>query len=299
MVNKETKDRYGRMQLKNGPEIAAGEKKPPSIRKQRLARAYELLVLKSDEDYIREAREAEAEKEKNAVTVSAPVHTEKAAEAVKTVGTESPTNDFTPDDKTTEGSRREEKDDEAHKILGMLSEQEWRNKRRRRKWLTVGIIAALILVFAGRFLLGPAVLLADISTYEDVKITVEGIEKKPFTITPGELAGMKKTSVKVDVFQGELAEGEEPELGKAVGPTLDTFLKKYGKTRDDFKSMRAYAENEESKAYVKTMKDKTLVLSVANGRKPLGEKEAPLRIAVEGESTDEWYGWVRKIVFVK
>ena len=100
MASKETKDRYGRMQLKNGPEIAAGEKKPPSIRKQRLARAYELLVLKSDEDYIREAREAEAEKEKNAVTVSAPVHTEKAAEAVKTVGTESPTNDFTPDDKT-------------------------------------------------------------------------------------------------------------------------------------------------------------------------------------------------------
>ena len=295
MANKETKDRYGRMQLKNGPEIAAGEKKPPSIRKQRLARAYELLVLKSDEDYIREAREAEAEKEKNAVTVSAPVHTEKTVEAVDT---EIPANDLAQDDKTV-GNKHEEKEDDAHNILGMLSEQEWRNKRRRRKWLAVGIIAALILVFAGRFLLGPAVLLADISTYEDVKITIEGIGNKPFTVTPGELADMKKTSVKVDVSQGELAEGEEPELGKAVGPTLDTFLKKYGKTKDDFKSMRAYAENEESKAYVKTMKDKTLILSVANGRKPLGEKEAPLRIAVEGESTEEWYGWVRKIVFVK
>ena len=270
-----SKEKYQRMRLKNGWDLPGGEKPPSYGRKQKLARAYELLVLKTDEEYIREAKE----------------RPEKSASDIKT----EPAIDVTAET----GAGYKKSSSYTREILDALSEKEWRSKRKRNRLLALFSALAVVLVFAGWFFFGPPVLTADISSYETTPIQVEGITKKAFLITPGELAGMKKVSIKVEVVQGELTDDEEPESGRAIGPTLETFLKKYGKTTDDFRSVRVYSDNEDSKALVQTMKEKTVVLSIADGRHMLKEKEMPLRLAIEGERTDEWFGNVRKIVFVK
>ena len=47
------------------------------------------------------------------------------------------------------------------------------------------------------------------------------------------------------------------------------------------------------------MKEQEIILSIANGSKPLLEKQAPLRIAVDDQEADAWTGWVRKLEFIK
>lgn len=294
MISKKDKYKYDRMHLKNGPDLQKGEKKPPSVRKQKTARAYELLVLKSDEDYIKGAENRKRE--------TAPLKTADIRPVIEP--SEDPKDklleeDLAVDRKENNMLETRERSDYTHKILDSLTEKEWQNKRRRKKILIICSIIALVLVFAGRFVFGPPILLADISSYENTPIQVEGIKKKAFDITPAQLSEMSKESVKVEVVQGELTDDEEPELGRAIGPTLETFLKKYGRTTDDFRSLRVYSDSGSSKAYVQTMKEKKLVLSIANGRTMLKEKEMPLRIAVDGERADEWFGNVRKLVLVK
>ena len=278
-MDSKEKERYARMQLKNGWDLPPGEKPPLTGRRQEMVRAYELLVLRSDEELAgRIPSDPEPVSRQSAVDAA-----EAAVDRKKTA--------------VSEGTQPESA--ETPEKISMISSEDYR--RRRRKKILTAVAAAAVLIAAAvlRFAFGPAILLADISTYKDVEVEIEGLKDEPFTVTIGEIAKMKKKKIHVDVHEQELAEGEEPERGDAVGPTLETFLRKYGKTVDDFRSMRVYAGNDNSKAYVRTMKEKTVILSVANGRRPLGEKQAPLRIAVEGEDVSEWSGWIRKIVFTQ
>ena len=50
------KNQYRRLNLKNGWDLPKGEKVPLTGRRQELVRAYELLVQKTDEDYLKEAQ---------------------------------------------------------------------------------------------------------------------------------------------------------------------------------------------------------------------------------------------------
>lgn len=166
--------------------------------------------------------------------------------------------------------------------------------------LTVlGVVIAVLAVIDLRLLFGPPLMTADISTYKDVGIEIEGLTDEPFTVSAGELSKLKRTTLQVEVHQGEVAPGTEPERGRAIGPELGDFISHYssGKTLSDFRSMKVYTEKGDSNAYVRTLYEKKIVLSIANGNKPLGEKQAPLRIAVEDTDPSEWTGWVRKIVF--
>ena len=274
------KNQYRRLNLKNGWDLPKGEKIPLTGRKQELVRAYELLVQKPDEDYIREAEERRQKREK-----SSPVGQmeNRISEVFNSVS--GPVQKETVQEAAWEAELRDS------------SDEKWQKKRKRRLQISGVILAAAVIIIGGRLLFGPAILTADISTYEDVPITIEGLTEEPFTVTPAELAKMKKLSIKVDVHEQELAPDEEPELGKAVGPTLETFLDEYGVELDDVRSMKVYSESEKSTAYVHTLEENTIVLSVANGRVPLHEKEAPLRIAVEDTDADAWSGWIRRIVF--
>ncbi|MBQ9060854.1 MAG: hypothetical protein IJ128_06910 [Firmicutes bacterium] len=290
---------YGRLRLKNGWDPDAGEKAPATGRKRSDARAHELLVMKTDEEYEQEAERTRQIREEN--------QRRKKVDAARLILTEA----GDPDGHLLAGQPAAEKEpafaerpafaDNTGDLHGLkaMSEEEYRRKGRRRlQIILLGIILLLAAVDA-RLAFGPPLLLADISGYENVEIEVDGLAEEPVMITAKDLSKMRLTKVKVDVHQGELAEGEVPELGIALGPTLDEFLKQYGKTTDDFRSMKVYNENDKSTAYVRTMKEETVVLSIANGRTPLGEKEAPLRIAVDGEDPGQWSGWIRRIVFTE
>ena len=282
--------------IKSGWDLPEGEEAPVSGRKRESMRAYELLEMRTEEEYIeraeatRKVREENRRiKEENRQIIE---EKRKAGEIPKVDLPQPPSYEeiLTSEKKT---DRQEQRNDG----IKTTSAAEWKHKRRKR--ICMILLGVILLLGAAdlRLVLGPPILTADISNYEDIEIHIEGITDEPFTITAGDLADMRLTKISVPVHQGELAEDEEPELGRAIGPTLDEFLKQYGKTKDDFRIMKVYDERDRSTAYVGTMKEKTIVFSVANGRKALGEKEAPLRIAVDGEDPGQWSGWIRKIVF--
>ena len=286
--------------IKSGWDLPDGEKPPISGRKRESIRAYELLELRTEEDYIERAEITRKVREKN----------KRIKEENRRIIEEKRRNGEVPRVNLPRALSYEEILDPARKNerakarpgvrgdgIRRISTAEWKKTRNRR--IAVVLLAVIVLLGATDAWLafGPPILTANISGYETVEIEVEGLAEEPITITAKDLAGMPLTKVSVETHQGELAEGEKPELGRAIGPTLDEFLKQYGKTTEDFRSMKAYDERGNSTAFVRTMKEKTIVLSVANGRQPLGEKEAPLRIAVDGEDPGEWSGWIRRIVF--
>ncbi|MCR5665352.1 MAG: hypothetical protein K6G01_00850 [Eubacterium sp.] len=167
------------------------------------------------------------------------------------------------------------------------------SRERKKRIVTVVIVAAVIVVIACRFLFGPPILLADISGYEDVEITVEGLTEEAFMITPKELSKMKLDKTTVDIHS------EEADTESAIGPTLDTFLAEYGRSVDEFRSMKVYTAKDVSNAYVKTLEEETLILSIANGNEALEEKVAPLQIAIMDGTADDWTDSVVKVVFTE
>ena len=282
--------------IKNGWDLPEGETPPISGRKRESIRAYELLELRTEEDYIERAEITRKVREENKRIKEENrriIEEKRKKGEVPKVNLPEPLSYEEILDPTRKKDKGLVRDDGIERI----SSGEWRKRRNKR--IAIVLMAVVILLGAADALLafGPPILTADISGYESVEIEVEGLAEEPITITAKELAGMPLTKVRVKTHQGELAEGEKPELGRAIGPTLNEFLKQYGKTINDFRSMKVYDERDASTAFVRTMKEKTIVLSVANGRKPLGEKEAPLRIAVDGEDPGTWSGWIRRIVF--
>ena len=303
------KEIYKRLYLKNGWDLPAGEKPPLTGRKQYLLRAYELLVKKEDSEYESDYYRAQNRAKEE------PLKKDRAdMEGTDTERIGARSDSFTDRDgfgrtdsvkeagKSISGAESGAKEiPDEQDILAQAragNDDVWKARRRFRFRLITGILAAAVVICWLRLAFGPAILTADISAYQDVTIEIVGISDQPFLITPAELSSMKKKAISVPVHEGEVAADEIPETGKAIGPTLDTFLKKYGKTTDDFRSMRVYTQKETSTAYVRTMKEEELILSIANGRKPLGEKQAPLRIASESMRAEEWSGWIRRIEFV-
>ena len=301
------KDAYKRLNLKNGWDLPQDEKPPLTGRKKEMARAYELLVKKTDEEYFDEAEEAKAkrdiaETEKKIANLRKAIGMEKANPGSITGIRPGVSTEGSGQVARKNASLKESPSDDAEKQaweseLRDETEDRWKRRKRIRLIVTAAIAAAIILGVGGRLLLGPPILFANIKNYEDVGIEVEGLGEEPFTITSGELADMKLDTIRVPVHEKELLPDEEPELGKAIGPTLETFLGEYGYGIDDIRIMKVYNGKDQSTAYVRTMQDNKSILSVAHGHKALGEKEAPLRIAVEGTDAEEWSGWVRKIVF--
>ena len=302
------KQKYRRLNLKNGWDLPEGEKAPMTGRKQQTARAYELLIEKTDEEYVREAEIARhdreiAEAKKRIRFLQEAIGIEKAspgtfAQPQKTDSFQQ--KDHNQPDTPPDSASNDSDISDAAKWENELRDQtdnRWKKRRRRILGIVLSLIALAVLGVGGRLLFGPPVLIADISSYEDVEIIIEGLDDEPFTVTPGQLADMKLDSVKVDVHEVELLPDQVQERGKAIGPTLETFLDEFGYSIDDIRSMKVYNGKDASTAYVHTLTEEKIVLSVANGRKALGDKEAPLRIAVADTDAGEWAGWIRRIVF--
>lgn len=306
-------DRYDRMNLKNGWDLPPGEIPPATGKKRSDIRAWELLVLKSDEEYRREAEEArqkrawkaETRRLNAARTILNHVNRygyagfEEMPEGPGTgpAGRTGPAVKEAAPAGSGVGEAAESGDAGSYQGIAIEEKSTWRKKRIRNLSIILAAVILLLGAADARIAFGSAITLADMEPYEKMEIQVEGLTEKPFAITVKDLRKMSMTKMKKPVHQGELTEDETPERGRAVGPTLDTFLAEYGRSRDEFRSMKVYTASEKSTAYVRTLREEEIILSVADGNFPLTQKEAPLRIAPSGAEPGEWSGGIRRIVF--
>ena len=131
--------------------------------------------------------------------------------------------------------------------------------------------------------------LPDISEYGDTPIEIVGLLDEDFTITPNELAKLK--------FENTSAKGTSDKAGtvNGIGPSLITFLARYGKTPADFKTIRFTA----SDAYTirlsgeKCAEDMVL-FSISGKTSPLPKGEQPMRLIMPDADSSQWiYGVVR------
>lgn len=162
------------------------------------------------------------------------------------------------------------------------SAKSYRNRR-------IGILGFLCCI-----LLFSACGTADISAYEDQEILIIGLEEEDFFITPGELMEMKCVSA--------TAEGQSEKAGTvhAYGPTLNTFLEQYGRSLEEFKSIRFTASDE----YVVTLgkvswENYEIILSIADGSEALPDYQQPLRVVIPGGQSGNWVRSVVRIEFTE
>ncbi len=134
---------------------------------------------------------------------------------------------------------------------------------------------------------------ADLSAYGDEQIQISGLTVEDFTVTPNELAELD--------CESQSATGKTQKAGTVhgVGPTLDTFLAQYNKKQTDFQKIIFRAKD----GYAITLgsqdlKEYTIILSLANGKEPLSEKEAPLRLLIPGADSGKWVRMVTEVKFM-
>lgn len=158
------------------------------------------------------------------------------------------------------------------------------------------IIAVIILVIAAgtlRITVGPPILFANISSYENQRILVKGLSGGDFYITPGQLAKMSLENFSVT---GESSSGTKTYV-KCIGPTMDTFLTALGEKKSDYSQVTFIGSDDYSTVFVKTFQDDEIILSIANGFRALESTQEPLRIVVPSEDSGKWIRSVTKIEF--
>ncbi len=134
-----------------------------------------------------------------------------------------------------------------------------------------------------------------IADYAEEKIAISGLTDEEFTVTVAQLASL---AVIAEDASSRKANGETLSM-QAVGPTLDTFLAQYDKTREDFSKIRFTAAD----GYVITLsagvlEQQEMILAVANGEQPLDENEQPLRLVLPGADSMYWERAVCHIDFI-
>jgi hypothetical protein len=131
-------------------------------------------------------------------------------------------------------------------------------------------------------------------SYLDDEITISGIEDEDFTITVRDLTELESVSKKAEATRsnGDIVKTT------AVGPTLDTFLAKYGRDKAEFSSVRFTATDGYSIAVPKEILERReVVLAYMDGAEPYPKEVAPLRAIVIGERAMYWARMVNKIEF--
>lgn len=134
---------------------------------------------------------------------------------------------------------------------------------------------------------------ADISDYENVPIQLIGLENEDCSITPAELLRLECVSA--------TARGNSDKAGtvKAYGPTLAALAEYYGHSLDEFRYIRFCASDDYDVTVNELIWDSyEIILSVANGTKPLEERQQPLRVVIPGYDSGKWVRLVTRIEFV-
>ena len=168
-----------------------------------------------------------------------------------------------------------------------------RNVAIRKKRVRCGPLLILLILFLVLLLAACENGKPDISGYQDTPIRITGLTEEEFEITPAELIEMDCVS------ESDTGESEKAGTVQGYGPSLDTFLARYGKERSDFQKIRFTAKDDYKKTlWGELLKTDGIILSVSNGEDPLNDSEAPLRLIVPGAESSYWVYGVIQIEFI-
>lgn len=156
-----------------------------------------------------------------------------------------------------------------------------------RKFIAIWGLALLVAVLLAGC--GKVQVKADISAYAETPITVAGLTDKEFTITASELAALPCVRQKVTAVSDKVGTVD------AVGPLLATLLEAYGKSQSDFRLIRIEAADGYKTVLKGDLLSKDIILSVAEGTRPLDEKYWPLRVVIPEAPSAYWTYQVTRI----
>ena len=134
----------------------------------------------------------------------------------------------------------------------------------------------------------------DISGYDDMTLTLTGVEDEDIVLTVADLKEMECKTIKT--------ESTSDKIGgvKATGPWLDTVLEQYGCTQADFKSIKFYGSDEyDAKLYTEYLAEHPIMLAYGINGEPLDEETKPVRVIIRDSDSAYWVRMVTKIEFEK
>ena len=156
-----------------------------------------------------------------------------------------------------------------------------------------GIIIMLLLIVAVT-LTGCGTDDIDISSYEDAKVVLSGIEEEDIELTIADLKAMESKTIKTESTSDKIGEV------RATGPWLDTVLESYGCKQEDFAKIKFYGADEyDVNLYTEYLAEHPIMLAYGINGEPLEEETAPLRVIIRNSDSAYWVRMVNKIEFVK
>lgn len=152
------------------------------------------------------------------------------------------------------------------------------------KLLVVGILFLLVMVAVLGYLNFNAAR-GRVAGLQDGQILIHGLQDQDFDVT---LDDLKKLPAVTRYAEATQSNGEEVRVN-ATGPLLDTLLKKYGKSQQDFSRIRFTARDSYSIAVPSDiLKNRQIILSYINDGKPLEDDWQPIRVVIPGERSMYW-----------
>ncbi|MBQ3184468.1 MAG: molybdopterin-dependent oxidoreductase [Firmicutes bacterium] len=134
----------------------------------------------------------------------------------------------------------------------------------------------------------------DISGYDDMTLTLTGVEDEDIVLTVADLKEMECKTIKTESTSDKIGEV------KATGPWLDTVLEQYGCTQADFKSIKFYGSDEyDAKLYTEYLAEHPIMLAYGINGEPLDEETKPVRVIIRDSDSAYWVRMVTKIEFEK
>ncbi|MGD0152512.1 MAG: molybdopterin-dependent oxidoreductase [Thermacetogeniaceae bacterium] len=159
------------------------------------------------------------------------------------------------------------------------------------KKLALFLVASLVILAAAGAALAiyrqkvVATAAASASPDDAQQILVHGLQDGDWEITLGDL---KKLPAVTRHAEATRSNGEEIRVD-ATGPLLDTLLKKYGKSQQEFDRVRFTARDNYSIAVpADILKSRSIILSYINDGKPLEADWQPIRVVIPGERAMYW-----------
>lgn len=156
------------------------------------------------------------------------------------------------------------------------------------------LVLSAVIVMALGILAGCGTDDIDVSGYEDMTLTLTGIEDEEIVLTVAELKAMDCKTIKTESTSDKIGEV------KATGPWLDTILETYGYSQADFKSIKIYGSDEyDAKLYTDYLEEHPIMLAYGLNGQPLDAETVPLRIIIRDSDSAYWVRMVTKIEFEK
>jgi hypothetical protein len=135
---------------------------------------------------------------------------------------------------------------------------------------------------------------AVVAAYAEEDILITGLSDADFSVDASVLVDLEQVARSASATR---ANGEKVSIN-AQGPLLETFLAQYGKHQADFSRIRFTASDGYSIAVSQDMlKNREIILALADGGKPLSSEDAPVRVVIPGERAMYWVRLLNRIDF--